>query len=64
MIHIKSTLSDDIFGLWHVKKISVKKDGRWFDVAHNDESFPTKDDAEQYGRMCAQRFLQRELCSG
>ena len=33
MIHIKNTLSVEIFGLWHLKEISVKKDGRWFDVA-------------------------------
>ena len=61
MIRIKNILSDDIFGLWHVKEIVVNKDGQQFAFAPDDEGFATKDDAERHARLRAQRFLQRKL---
>ena len=61
MIKIKNILSDDVFGLWHVKKIVVKKDGHRFILTLDDERFATKDVAEHHARARVQRFLQRKL---
>lgn len=61
MIKIKNILSDDVFGLWHVKRIVVKKDRRRFIITLDDERFATKDDAEHHARVRARRFLQRKL---
>ena len=48
MIKIKNILSDDVFGLWHVKKIVVKKDRQRFILTLDHERFATKDDAEHH----------------
>lgn len=61
MIQIKNILSDDVFGLWHIKKIVVKKDGQRFILTLDYERFATKDDAERHARVRVQRFLQRKL---
>ena len=61
MIKIKNILSDDVFGLWHVKRIVVKKDRRRFIITLDDERFATKDDAEHHARVPARRILQRKL---
>jgi hypothetical protein len=61
MIKIKNILGDDVFGLWHVKKIVVKKDRQRFILTLDHERFATKDDAELHARVRAQRFLQRKL---
>lgn len=61
MIRVKNILGDDIFGLWHVKEIVVNKDGQRYAFAPDDETFTTKDEAEQFGRIRARRFLQRHL---
>ena len=61
MIKIKNILVDDVFGLWHVKKIVVKKDSQRFILTLDHERFATKDDAERHARVRAQRFLQRKL---
>ena len=61
MIKITNILSDDVFGLWHVKQIVVKKDRKRFVLTLDDEKFATKDDAEHHALVRAQRFLQRKL---
>jgi len=61
VIRVKNIIGDDIFGLWHVKRIIVTKDRQHFAFSPEQERFASKDDAEQHGRVRAQRFIQRKL---
>ena len=60
MIRVKNIIGDDIFGLWHVKRILVTKDRHHFAFSPEQERFASKDDAERHGRVRAQRFIQRK----
>jgi hypothetical protein len=64
MIKVKKILADDIFGLWHVKEIIVNKDGKRFSFAPDNETFPTKEEAEQHAHYRARHFIQRKLGLG
>jgi hypothetical protein len=59
MIRVTNILGDDMFGLWHVKRIIVTKVRQHFALSAEEERFSTRDDAEQHARARAQRFLHR-----
>lgn len=61
MILVKNILRDDIFGLWHVKRIIVTKDSQHFAFSPEKDKFANKDDAERHGRVRDQRFIQHTL---
>lgn len=61
MVRVKNILGDDVYGLWHVKKIVVHKAGRRYAVIPNKETFSTKDDAEHYAHLRTRRFVDRKL---
>jgi hypothetical protein len=61
MIKVKKILGDDIFGLWHIKQIIVKKNGKRFSFAPDHETFPTKEEAERHAHHRARQFIQRKL---
>lgn len=61
MVRFKHILGDDVYGLWHVKKIVVRKDGQRYAVIPDKEIFRTKDDAEHYAHLRARRFVERKL---
>ena len=61
MIKVTKILGDDIFGLWHIKHIIVKKDGKRFSFAPEHETFPTKEEAERHADHRARHFIQRKL---
>lgn len=60
MIRVKTILGDDVYGLWHVKKIVVHKEGHRFALFPNKESFRTRNDAERYAHVRTQRFVERK----
>ena len=64
MIKVKNILGDDIFGLWHIKQIIVHKDGERFSFAPDNETFPTKEEAERQAHHRARYFIQRKLGFG
>jgi len=61
MISVRNILGDDIFGLWHVKQIIVRTDGKRFCVAPDSETFSSRDEAEIHACNRARLFLQRKL---
>ena len=61
MIKVRKILGDDIFGLWHIKQIIVKKDGKRFSFAPDHETFSTKEEAERHADHRARHFIQRKL---
>lgn len=61
MISVKNILGDDIFGLWHVKRIIVNQDGKHFSFAPDNETFSSKEEAEIHAHDRARHFLQRTL---
>jgi hypothetical protein len=61
MVRVKNILGDDVYGLWHVKKIVVRKDGQRYAVIPNKETFRTKDEAEHYAHLRTRRFVERKL---
>jgi hypothetical protein len=61
MISVKNILGDDIFGVWHVKKIIVRTDGKRFSFAPDKETFRSKEEAEVHAYNRARLFLQRKL---
>ena len=48
-------------GLRHVKRIIVTKDRQHFAFSPERERFARREDAEQHGRVRAERFIQRKL---
>lgn len=61
MVRVKNILGDDVYGLWHVKKIVVQKDGQRYAIIPNRETFRTKDEAEYYAHLRTRRFVERKL---
>jgi hypothetical protein len=61
LLRVKSILTDDVFGLWHVKEIIVNKDGQPFAFALDQEAFTSKDEAERHAQLRAERVLQQKL---
>ena len=61
VVRVKNTLGDDVYGMWHVKKIEVRKDRRRYAFTPDKETFRTKDDAEHYADIRVQRFVAHKL---
>jgi hypothetical protein len=61
VVQVKNILGDDIYGLWHVKKIVVDKEGKRYALIPRKEIFSTKDDAEYYAHLRTQHFIERKL---
>ena len=61
VVRVKNILGDDIYGLWHVKKIMVHKHGQRYALVPNKETFRTKHEAEHYAHLRTRRFIEREL---
>ena len=61
VVRVKNILGDDVYGLWHIKKIVVDNNGQRYGLIPNKESFSTKDDAEYYAHLKTRRFVERRL---
>jgi hypothetical protein len=61
VVRVKNILGDDVYGLWHVKKIVVHKAGQRYALIPNKETFSTKDEAEHYAHLRTRRFVERRL---
>jgi hypothetical protein len=61
VVRVKNILGDDVYGLWHVKKIVLQNNGRRYIIIPNKETFSTKDDAEHYAHLNTRRFVERKL---
>jgi hypothetical protein len=61
VIRVKNILGDDVYGLWHVKKVVVQKAGQRYAVIPNRETFSTKHDAERYAQLRTRRFIEQQL---
>jgi hypothetical protein len=61
VVRVKNILGDDVYGLWHVRKIEVHKLGQRYTLIPNRETFSTKDEAEHYAHLRARRFVERKL---
>jgi hypothetical protein len=61
VVHVKNILEDDVYGLWRVKKIVVKKGRQRYALTPKSETFSTKDEAEYYAHLKTQRFVDHRL---
>lgn len=61
VVRVKNILEDDVYGLWRVKKIVVKKGRQRYALTPKKETFSTKDEAEYYAHLRTQRFVDRRL---
>jgi len=61
VIRVKNILGDDVYGLWHVKKVVVHKAGQRYAVIPKRETFSTKHDAERYAHLRTRRFIEQKL---
>ena len=61
MVRVKNILGDDVYGLWHVKKIVLQNNGRRYTIIPNKETFSTRVDAEHYAHLSTRRFVERKL---
>jgi len=61
VVRVKNILGDDVYGLWHVKKIVVYKEGQRYVLIPSKETFRTKDEAEYYAHLRTRRFVERKL---
>jgi len=61
VVRVKNILEDDVYGLWRVKKIVVKKGRQRYAITPKKETFSTKDEAEYYAHLRTQRFVDRRL---
>ena len=61
MVRVKNILGDDVYGLWHVKKVILQKGRQRYILIPNKETFGTKDDAEYYAHLRTRRFVERKL---
>ena len=61
MVRVKNILGDDVYGLWHVKKIILQKGRQRYILIPNKETFRTKDDAQHYAQLRTRRFVERKL---
>ena len=60
-IRVKNMLGDDVYGLWHVKKIIVQKGWRRYAIIPHKETFSTKDEAVHNAHIKARRFVEYNL---
>jgi len=58
MAQVKNILGDDVYGLWHVKRILINKEGRRYVLIPNKERFRTKEGAEYYAHLRTRRFIE------
>ena len=61
MVQVRNILRDDVYGLWHVERILIKKDGRRYVLIPNKERFRTKEGAEYYAHLRTRRFIEGYL---
>ena len=61
VVRVKNILGDDVYGLWHVKKIVVHKAGQRYALIPSKETFSTKDEAEHYAQLRTRRFVERKV---
>ena len=61
VVRVKNELADDVYGLWHVKKIVLQKGRRRYTIIPNKDTYSTKDDAEYYARLRTRRFVESQL---
>jgi hypothetical protein len=61
VVRVKNILEDDVYGLWRVKKIVVKKGRQRYAITPKKETFSTKDEAEYYAHLRTQRFVDHRL---
>jgi hypothetical protein len=57
MVQVKNILQDDVYGLWHVERILINKEGRRYVLIPNMERFRTKEGAEYYAHLRTRRFI-------
>ena len=60
MVQVKNILQDDVYGLWHVERILINKEGRRYVLVPNMERFKTKEGAEYYAHLRTRRFIERD----
>jgi hypothetical protein len=58
VVRVKNILGDDVYGLWHVKRILINKEGRRYVLIPNKERFKTKEGAEYYAHLRTRRFIE------
>jgi hypothetical protein len=58
MVQVKNILGDDVYGLWHVERILINKEGRRYVLIPNKERFRTKEGAEYYAHLRTRRFIE------
>jgi hypothetical protein len=61
VVRVKNILGDDVYGLWHVEKIVVHKEGQRYVLIPSKETFRSKDEAEYYAWLRTRRFVERKL---
>ena len=61
VVRVKNILEDDVYGLWRVKKIVVKKGRQRYAITPKKETFSSKDEAEYYAHLRTQRFVDHRL---
>jgi hypothetical protein len=61
VVRVKNMLGDDVYGLWHVKKIVVQKGRQRYAIIPHKETFSTKDEAVHYAHLRTRRFVEHKL---
>jgi hypothetical protein len=61
VVQVKNILGDDVYGLWHVERILIKKEGRRYVLIPNMERFRTKEGAEYYAHLRTRHFIEGYL---
>ena len=61
LVRVKKTLGDDIYGLWHVKKIVVQKGWHRYAIIPPKQTFSSKDEAVRYAHSKARRLVEYNL---
>ena len=61
IVRVKNMLGDDVYGLWHVKKIVVQKGWQRYAIIPHKQTFSTKDEAVHYAHSKARRLVEYNL---
>lgn len=61
LVRVKNIFGDDVYGLWHIKKIVVNKSGQRYTFIPHKETFSTRDEAEYYAHLRTRRFVEGKL---
>jgi hypothetical protein len=58
VVRVRNILGDDVYGLWHVKRILINQGRRRYVLIPNRERFRTKEGAEYYAYLRTRRFIE------